>query len=318
MSAALSLLQANDLHKTFTSASGDRVHAVDGVDVSVSAGEVVGIVGESGSGKSTLGRCVIGLEPLTRGDVLFRNIPLGQLKGTQQRQARKALQIVFQNPATSLNPLMTVQKTIEEPLQLWTRDSSSARRARVRSLLADVELPGDVAERKPRQLSGGQQQRVALARALACDPEIILLDEPTSALDAATEVAIFELLGKLKSEHGLSYILISHDIVRVSTFADRILVMYAGQVVEQGTTRQVTESPTHPYTRSLLDASELSLPEELRVELLDEAEHALSGCRLRNRCPLAREGCELEQDLTRTVAGSRARCHVTAPGGNER
>lgn len=306
------LLSVTDLQKVYgTSGGGEPIRAVDGVDLSLSRGEVVGIVGESGSGKSTLGRCAIGLEPSAKGEVFLRGSSVSTLRGSRLREARKAFQIVFQTPSTSLNPRMTVEQTVDEPLRLWSKASAGERRHRVSEILDDVELAPDVAYRKPGQLSGGQQQRVALARALACAPELILLDEPTSALDIATEVAIFELLTRLRGEHSLAYILISHDIIRVARFADRILIMYAGQVVEEGEAREVMERPSHPYTRGLLSASELLVTDEARLELLDTQEPVPdSGCRLRPRCPCATAGCTAEQELAPAANSALVRCHV--------
>jgi oligopeptide/dipeptide ABC transporter ATP-binding protein len=312
------ILEGLEVTRNFKTSAGAEVEALRRVDVLVRENEIVGVLGESGSGKTTLGRCLIGAIPVSSGAILVHGRPIRERKGMELRRTRKTLQMVFQNPSTSLNPSMKVGATIEEPLRLWSDLSGHDRRRRVTELLANVELGARLVERKSRELSGGQQQRVALARALACDPEMIVLDEPTSALDVTTEIAIFKLLHAIRSERRLSYLLISHDVLQVAEFADRVLVMYAGQVVEEGEVATVLGHPEHPYTRALIHASDDNDSSPPDWMLLDSLEQPPTvGCPLRPRCPVRQDGCESHERLVPMKDGRRVRCirAVSSPNG---
>lgn len=253
------VLELDDVHVTFTARTGklfrpDRVHAVQGVDFSVAKGETVGIVGESGCGKSTLARVLVGLQPPTQGEVIFRGERLG--KGARARRTLgRSVSVVFQDPATALNPRMLVRDALLDPLNVHGVGSPRSRERRVRDLLHLVGLPQSALNVMPSQISGGQRQRVAIARALVLEPEVIIADEPTSALDVSVRAQVLNLLSDLKNELGLGLVFISHDINTVRYVSDRIVVMYFGEVIETGPAAEVFENPSHDYTRTLLGAT---------------------------------------------------------------
>jgi peptide/nickel transport system ATP-binding protein len=237
------------------SAGRTRHVALDGVDLTVTRGQALGIVGESGSGKSTLARIVVGLDRADAGSVTFEGTPIDRQGGQQRRRWRRAVQYIFQDPYSSLDPRLTVAQTLREPLEL--NQVGIARRDiphRIASLLDEVELPRDFADRLPSELSGGQRQRVGIARALASEPSLIVADEPVSALDLSVQARILRLLARLRVERGLTYLFISHDLGVVRYLCDDVVVLRAGQVVERGRSDEVLERPQHPYTRSLVDA----------------------------------------------------------------
>jgi peptide/nickel transport system ATP-binding protein len=253
------VLDLRDVHVVHKARTGklfrsDRVHAVDGVDFTVRRGETVGIVGESGCGKSTLARVMVGLQRPTQGEVFFRGEPLGN-RATDRRRLGRVVSVVFQDPATALNARMLVRDALRDPLDVHRIGTPAEREARVRELVAMVGLPTSALDVLPTQLSGGQRQRVAIARALALSPDVVVADEPTSALDVSVRAQVLNLLTDLKADLGLGLVFISHDIQTVRYVSDRIVVMNAGRVVEQGPARQVFESPADPYTRSLLGAA---------------------------------------------------------------
>jgi oligopeptide transport system ATP-binding protein len=267
------------------------VRAVDGVSLRVRRAETVGLVGESGCGKSTLGRVVLRLVEPTFGRIVFDGKDIGQLSASQLRPLRRKMQIIFQDPYSSLNPRMTVREIVGEAIQIHklaatTRDEEEM----VASLLRKVGLRPDVMDRYPHEFSGGQRQRIGIARALAVQPEFIVCDEPISALDVSIQAQIVNLLMDLQDELGVAFLFISHDLRVVRHVSHRVAVMYLGRIVEQGTTAQVYEAPLHPYTRALLGAVPTPDPEKkrLRVVLEGDAPSAIdppAGCAFHPRCP---------------------------------
>lgn len=232
----------------------DTIRAVDGISVSVRKGEVIGIVGESGSGKSTLANVMLGLQPVTAGTVLFRGEPLRYDRASKRERGR-AISVVFQDPATALNPRLDVKETLMDPLRVHGIGTEQSRLERVKELLHLVGLPQSALDVLPRQISGGQRQRVAIARALVLDPDIIIADEPTSALDVSVRAQVLNLLMDLKVQLGLGLVFISHDINTVRFVADRLLVMTKGRVVEEGSSEEIFANPKDEYTRTLLAAT---------------------------------------------------------------
>ncbi|GAA4162913.1 ABC transporter ATP-binding protein [Gryllotalpicola daejeonensis] len=253
---------------------GAAVHAVSDASFTIGHGEVVGLVGESGSGKSTIGRALVGLVPISAGRASVGGVELGRASRRERRRVRSRIGYVFQDPASSLNPRNTIATSIAEPLELHTSDSPTARAARVRELLDQVQLPADFADRYPHELSGGQRQRVAIARALALEPELLIADEPTSALDVSVQASVLELLEHLQQQHGFACLFISHDLAVVRRLADRVVVLQGGRVIEQGPAAEVLAAPTQPYTRRLLAAAPVADPaaQSLRREQWRELE----------------------------------------------
>jgi peptide/nickel transport system ATP-binding protein len=235
--------------------AAQHVRAVDGVSFEVRRGETLGIVGESGCGKSTTARVLTGLEEPTSGEVFFRGEPVTRRTAVDRKRFGRVVSVVFQDPATALNARMLVRDTLRDPLDVHRVGSSAQREARVRDLVAMVGLPSSALDALPSQLSGGQRQRVAIARALALEPEIIVADEPTSALDVSVRAQILNLLTDLKNQLGLSMVFISHDIQTVRYVSDRILVMNAGRIVEEGSAAHIFEQAQDPYTRTLMGAA---------------------------------------------------------------
>ncbi len=252
------VIELRDVHVVHKTRSGSLFHpgevrAVDGVDFSISRGETVGIVGESGCGKSTLARVLVGLQRPTAGEVLFRGEPLRHDAGTRRLLGR-AVSVVFQDPATALNPRMLVREQLLDPLVVHGIGTPESRAARVVELIGLVGLPASALDVLPRQISGGQRQRVAIARALALEPDVIVADEPTSALDVSVRAQVLNLLTDLKAGLGLGMIFISHDISTVRYVSDRMAVMNAGKIVETGPAEELFAHPQHEYTRTLLSA----------------------------------------------------------------
>ncbi|MDJ0312554.1 ATP-binding cassette domain-containing protein [Arthrobacter sp. H35-D1] len=250
------------------------VRVLKNVNLDVKAGETVGLVGESGSGKTTIGRAVLGLAPVTEGTVTFNGQDISHLSGEGRRKVSKDIQVVFQDPYTSLNPAMTIADILSEPLIVQGMDKLAAQ-AKVGRLLDRVHLPGDAATRLPREFSGGQRQRVAIARALAMEPKLIVCDEPVSALDLSTQARVLDLFLELQEQTGVAYLFISHDLAVVRHLSHRVCVLYRGEVKEFGDAADVTENPKNDYTRRLLMASPIADPARQRQRR--EERHALAA-----------------------------------------
>jgi ABC-type glutathione transport system ATPase component len=246
--------------------------ALKGVRIDVVAGQTLGLVGESGSGKTTLGRAVLGLAPVTKGRILLEGRDVSGPSHKERRALSQDIQVVFQDPYTSLNPAMEIGDILAEPLRVQGHSPASAR-ARVRELLDQVALPVDAVHRLPREFSGGQRQRIAIARALALSPKLIVCDEPVSALDLSTQARVLDLFLQIQQDTGVSYLFISHDLEVVRHISHRVAVMYHGEIVEQGLAEQVTRTPRHPYTQRLLLAS--PVPDPDRQTARREARKAL-------------------------------------------
>ncbi|PTM95140.1 ABC transporter ATP-binding protein [Mycoplana dimorpha] len=254
------LLQVDDLHVRFPIAGGGllggrrTLYAVNGISFDLAKGECLSIVGESGCGKSTTALSILGLQEATEGSIRYRGQPFSGAGGPGRMQRARAVQMVFQDPYASLNPRQTVRTSLSAPLRLHGIKSASEISDRIEAMLADVGLTPEQADRYPHEFSGGQRQRIGIARALILEPEIVVLDEPVSALDVSIRAQIINLLLDLQEKRGLSYLMISHDLSVVEHMSDRVLVMFAGQVVEEGGWRQIFETPAHPYTRRLIAA----------------------------------------------------------------
>ncbi len=255
MTAVVELRDVHVVHKARTGKlfRPDRVHAVNGVSLAVTKGESLGLVGESGCGKTTLAKVMVGLQAVTKGDVLYFGEKMKLNRGGRKKLGR-AVSVVFQDPATALNPRMTIRETLLDPFRVHGILNVGERDERVRTLLDLVGLPQSALDVLPRQISGGQRQRVAIARALALDPDVIVADEPTSALDVSVRAQVLNLLTDLKDELGLGLVFISHDINTVKFISDRIAVMLAGEIVELADTDAIVANPEHEYTRTLLSA----------------------------------------------------------------
>ncbi|MGP3953383.1 ABC transporter ATP-binding protein [Streptomyces sp. 7N604] len=319
------ILRVRDLVKHYPLTQGvvfrrrvGAVRAVDGVSFDLARGETLGIVGESGCGKSTVAKLLVNLERPTAGEIRYRGEDITKLSGRALKAVRRNIQMVFQDPYTSLNPRMTVGDIVGEPFDIHPEVAPKGdRRRRVQELLDVVGLNPEYVGRYPHQFSGGQRQRIGIARGLALRPEVIVADEPVSALDVSVQAQVVNLMERLQDEFGLSYVFIAHDLSVVRHISDRVAVMYLGRVVETGTEEQIYEHPTHPYTQALLSAAPLPDPgaRERRTRILLDGDvpspaDPPSGCRFRTRCWKAAERCALEEPRLAVPADFRG---VTGP-----
>jgi len=309
----MSLLSVDGLRTRYVT-GGQVVNAVDGVSLDIEAGETVGLVGESGCGKSTLGKTILRLLDPVEGSIRIRGQEISEIGQHALLPFRRRMQMVFQDPFGSLNPRQTVGKLLATPLKVHGRGNRQERRQRVRDIVARVGLPEEALDRYPHEFSGGQRQRIGIARALVLEPELIICDEPVSALDLSIQAQILNLLVDLKRDLGLSYLFISHDLSVVRYFADRVLVMYLGRIVESASHAALWREPRHPYTRALLAAVPHPDPDSPRgpIALRGELTAAgTGGCRFRARCPHAFDRCAAEDPMLRKVAaGHLAACHI--------
>lgn len=304
-----SLLELSDVHVNFPARKNwrgkvtERVHALNGLDMVVNRGETLGIVGESGCGKSTLARLLMGMLAPSSGSF--------ELARTPNSWLGRGMQMVFQDPLSSLDPRLPVWRTITEPLWIQSHPDENTRRDVAEKLAIQVGLRPEYLDRLPHAFSGGQRQRIAIARALSAQPDIIVLDEPTSALDISVQAQILNLLVELQKKNALTFVLISHNVSVVRHMSDRVAVMYLGQIVELGTTRQVLDSPAHPYTRLLMESvPRIGAPLDgaPRNTELPGNRHLPQGCYFQDRCPFAGSGCEKPQPLHQLSNGNLARC----------
>ncbi len=313
-----SLLRIEALKKYYPIRTGmfshKMLHAIDGVSFDIQRGETVGLVGESGSGKSTVAKCATMLERPTDGAIDFDGQNLTQLSFNEMTRARAALQMVFQDPYDSLNPRRTVGQTVLEPIKIHKVAAGQAAKDRVAELFERVGLRPEHMARYPHQLSGGQQQRVGIARALATNPELIVLDEPTSALDVSVQAKLLRLLKVLQREANLTYLFISHDLSVIGHLSDKVAVMYLGQIIEFGPTRQVFSRPRHPYTMALMSAVPAANPLERRERIILTGEipspiEPPNYCRLVTRCPYAADECRaMPMELWEVEPGHTVAC----------
>ncbi|MDI3405599.1 ABC transporter ATP-binding protein [Streptomyces cavernicola] len=317
------------------------VRAVDGVSLTVGRGEVVGLVGESGSGKSTVGRIAVRLDEPTSGSVHIAGTDVTNLSRRRLRPLRRKFHLVFQDPSSSLDPRMTIGEIVAEPLRLHRIAKGEEARRRVEKLLQQVGLRPEHADRHPHQLSGGQRQRVSIARALSCEPDLVVADEPTSALDVSVQASVLNLMADLQRDRGFGCLFITHDLAAVEFLADRIAVMYLGQIVEEAPTAALFADPKHPYTQALLSAAPVPDPgaqrTRERIVLSGELPSPLDpparrptttpagrpsrgvfdSCRFHTRCPLAEDRCRTEVPALRTLPDGKrqAACHLVAEDG---
>jgi oligopeptide/dipeptide ABC transporter ATP-binding protein len=300
----------------FLFARGTPVTVLSDLNLSVGEGETVGVVGESGSGKTTLLLSLLRLIPAAGGEVLFRGEDVLQASGNRLRQLRREIQVVFQNPFSSLDPRMNALELVGEPLRVHLRQTSTERRARIEELLDAVGIPNRLLGAYPHELSGGQAQRVAMARALALSPRMLLFDEPTSSLDVSVQAQVLNLLMDLRERFRLTYLFVSHDLGVVRHLSDRIVVMYLGEIIEDGPAARLFERPDHPYTQALLAANALSAERNGGLILQGSVPSFAdppSGCRFHPRCPYAFEPCPVQRPgETRVEASHVVRCHLVA------
>jgi len=311
------ILRLENLVVEFPTRGGGKVHAVTDVSLDIKRGETLGLVGESGCGKSTTGRAVMQLPRPTSGHVWFDGTDLTTLRGSSLRRARPQLQMIFQDPISSLNPRRKVKDIVSEGLDIWKVADKTNRTGKVRSLLDEVGIDADAAwDRHPHEFSGGQCQRISIARSIAMEPKLIICDEPVSALDVSVQAQIINLLDQLKARYGLTMIFIAHDLAVVKNVSDLVAVMYLGKLCEIGSPDDLFQSPTHPYTAALLSAIPVPDPEAKPEELpgvggeVPSPLNPPSGCRFRTRCPRAAERCAEEEPQIRELRpGHFVACH---------
>jgi oligopeptide/dipeptide ABC transporter ATP-binding protein len=318
-----SLLEIRDLKVQFHQ-HGSMVRAVDGVSFSIGEGEVLGLVGESGSGKSTIGRAVLGLTHVGSGQIMFDGSEVTTLRGHDRRFLATELQVVFQDPLSSLNPRWSIGRSLGEPLQLHRRLAGPELSQEIARLLSLVGLTPDMAQRMPLQLSGGQRQRVAIARAMSLSPRLVVCDEPTSALDLSTQSQTLNLLRRMHKERHLSYLFISHDLDVVRYISDRIAVLYCGQIMEIGAALEIADNPQHPYTRMLVSAAPVPDPlaqadrraqrRQLIRQATTQSARSTLGCPFAPRCIFAADVCCTTRPRLLHAGGDRSiACHLFDP-----
>lgn len=311
------MLDVKDLVVEFPSGNrGETVHAVSGVNLSVSKGETLGVVGESGCGKSTTGRAIMQLVKAKSGEVVFEGKELSKCSANELREIRTRMQMIFQDPISSLNPRRYVRDIVAEPLLIWKRGTSAEIYAKVDEMLERVGIdPQRAAESMPHQFSGGQCQRISIARALMLDPGLLICDEPVSALDVSVQAQVLNLLEDLKAQFNLTMIFIAHDLAVVKNISDRVAVMYLGQICELADSERIYSNPAHPYTKLLIDSIPIADPaiQIPRLDVLGEPPSPInppSGCRFHPRCPLATEECRtVKPELTEVALGHQVACH---------
>jgi oligopeptide transport system ATP-binding protein len=314
------LLEVKDLRKYFPvkRGIGERVvlRAVDGVSFEIRRGETLGLVGESGCGKSTVARLILRLVEPTAGEVYFGKTSVFQTNKEELRQLRRKMQIVFQDPYSSLNPRMPVEEIVGEGLTIHGLAKGTEKKNRVAELLEMVGLGREHMGRYPHEFSGGQRQRIGIARALAVEPEFLIADEPVSALDVSIQAQVINLFEDLQTELGLTYLFIAHDLRVVKHISDRVAVMYLGQIVEIAEGDELYQNPLHPYTQALLSAIPVTDPQTKKQRIVVEGDppspiHIPSGCRFHPRCPKRFERCDQEAPVLREVSsGHWVSCHL--------
>ena len=288
-----------------------HVRAVDGVSLDIAPGETVGLVGESGCGKTTLGRTVLGLEPRKSGEILLGGIPLWPTRHHETLPLRRRVQMIFQDPYSSLNPRMTIQEIVTEGLLEQRLIRPRERADAAARLLREVGMEPSVLHRYPHEFSGGQRQRISIARAIAVRPELVICDEAVSALDVSVRAQVLNLLIDLRASHNLAYLFISHDLGVIRHIADRVVVMYLGVVVETGPASEVLDSPAHPYSRALISAVPVPFGESRKRTILKgdvpSSSHPPPGCRFHTRCPLALPECAVRVPVLEPITPGSAR-----------
>src|SRR5262245_31798096 len=312
-----SLVEINDLRKHFPASHRKIVRAVDGVSFGIARGETFGLVGESGCGKTTVGRCILRLIEPTSGEIHFDGLNLLEIGRGTLRAIRRRMQIIFQDPYSSLDPRMKVGEIIAEPLEIHRVESKHKRRERVAELLRVVGLDPDYSHRYPHQFSGGQRQRIGIARALALNPDFIVADEPVSALDVSVQAQVVNLLQDLQEKFGLTYLFISHGLAVVKHISTRVGVMYLGKLVELAPAREVYSYPMHPYTQALLTAIPNPDPDAKKIKVSrvgGDVPNPIApppGCRFHTRCPQVMERCKIEEpELTEVSPGHFVSCFL--------
>ncbi|MEZ5272696.1 MAG: ABC transporter ATP-binding protein [Ilumatobacteraceae bacterium] len=317
------ILRVEDLVMEFpVGRTGLKVNAVSGISFDVRRGETLGLVGESGCGKSTTGKAIMQLPRPTRGSVMFEGIELTTLQGQDMREARTRMQMIFQDPISSLNPRRKVRDIVREPLVIWKRGSATEQLGKVDALLEEVGIdPARAAESQPHQFSGGQCQRISIARSLVLDPSLIICDEPVSALDVSVQAQVLNLLEDLKAKHGLTLIFVAHDLAVVKNISDRVAVMYLGKMCEVAPSDVLFQAPAHHYTAVLKDSIPVPDPEIAVSKVAIEGEPPSpvlppAGCRFHPRCPAADERCSSEEPQLREIGdGHFVACHHPLVGG---
>ncbi len=313
------LLEVRDLKKYFQTPRG-QLHAVDGVSFSIEKGRTLGLVGESGCGKSTTGRTILRLIEPTSGQVLFDGRDVAQLSRWELRKLRKNMQIIFQDPFSSINPRKTVAQTISQPLALHKICGKQEREEAVLEIMNVVGLAPRLLNSYPHELDGGRRQRVGIARALAMNPKFVVCDEPVSALDVSIQAQILNLMKELQEKHGLTYLFITHDLSVVNHFSDDIAVMYLGKLIEKAPAEELFARPVHPYTRALLSAIPIPDIDKKRERILLKGEisspiNPPKACRFANRCYCAAERCFAEEPELKTVGNGHVAACFRADGG---